>query len=466
MLPALHQPVSPFAAPSDADLAVLYSAHLTELARRYAPVLAEAGYDAVLIHSGSLKKRTEFDDQYWPLRPTPHFQHWLPLGQADCALLIEPGVTPTLFWPKAVSYWERPSLPERDHWQGAFATERLDKPDDLKDLLSAKGLGAKRMAYVGEDKARASTWGFDDAAHINPFDLVGRLDRLRVYKTPYEVACIAEANRRAAIGHDAVLAAFRAGVHSELALHLRYLEATQQDDPETPYKNIVALGRNGATLHHVSYEKQARARTVDSLLLDAGATFLGYTSDITRTWVRGEGATASAFAQLIAGVEAMQLRLCADVAVGKGFETLHEDTHRQVGDILRETGLVRMSTAEMIEHKLTHSFFPHGLGHSLGLQCHDVGCALVKPKPENPYLRNTSIIEPGQVFTIEPGIYFIDFLMDELRQGPHAGAVDWPLADALAELGGVRIEDDLHVTGGPEVLQNLTRGLLPSGGGY
>jgi Xaa-Pro dipeptidase len=69
------------------------------------------------------------------------------------------------------------------------------------------------------------------------------------------------------------------------------------------------------------------------------------------------------------------------------------------------------------------------------------------------------------VFTIEPGIYFIDFLMDELRQGEHGGKVDWRLADALAVLGGVRIEDDLVVTNDALVHRNLTRELLPVGGG-
>ena len=80
---------------------------------------------------------------------------------------------------------------------------------------------------------------------------------------------------------------------------------------------------------------------------------------------------------------------------------------------------------------ITRAFFPHGLGHSLGLQCHDVGCALIKPKPENPYLRNTTTITPRQCFTIEPGIYFIDALLAELRQGEHAGVIDWKLVDEL-----------------------------------
>jgi Xaa-Pro dipeptidase len=77
--------------------------------------------------------------------------------------------------------------------------------------------------------------------------------------------------------------------------------------------------------------------------------------------------------------------------------------------------VLQMSTDEAVSAGVTRAFFPHGLGHSLGLQCHDVGCALIKPKPDNPFLRNTSIITPGQVFTIEPGIYFIDGLLEKVR---------------------------------------------------
>jgi len=111
---------------------------------------------------------------------------------------------------------------------------------------------------------------------------------------------------------------------------------------------------------------------------------------------------------------------------------------------------------------VTRAFFPHGLGHALGLQCHDVGCAQLKPRADNPFLRNTSRIAERQCFTIEPGIYFIDSFMQQLQDGPHAASIDWSLLSQLAKLGGVRIEDDLVVVGGSAVTRNLTRQFLPA----
>src|SRR5579871_1320696 len=351
-----------------AQLAPLYRAHIGELGRRYAEALAAAGADAVVIHSGSLKKRTLFDDQFWPLRPTPHFHHWLPLSQADCALVVQPGRTPLLLWLKATSFWEKPARPEAELFRDCFEIREIEKIENVKDHFPT---GA-RLAWVGEDVERGAAWGFA-TDKMNPIELVGPLDRLRARKTPYEVACIVEANRRAALGHQAVLQAFRDGDRSELELHLLFLATTGQDDPETPYKNIVALGANGATLHHVSYVKERQPRACQSLLLDAGATVLGYCSDVTRTWVKGTGAAASAFAQLVAEVEAMQKRLCAQVRVGESYEALHDDAHRQVAEILRAVGISRLSAEEAKAAELSKAFFPHGLGHSLGLQCHDVG---------------------------------------------------------------------------------------------
>lgn len=437
-------------------LAQAYREHLTQLQQSYEQVLAASGYDAVVIHSGSLQLRSAFDDQYWPLRPTPHFQHWLPLSVPDSALVIASGKQPKLLWQQSTSFWEQVSPPAYDFWQSGFEIVGVSSRAE-----SAEHVPTGRVAFIGEDRRCAHDWHFPERA-ITPPDLLKRLDALRTLKTTYEELCLEEANRLAAVGHDALAQAFRSGDASELELHLLYLQTTAQDDPETPYKNIVALGENAATLHHVTYQrKRPSAGDAQSLLVDAGASFLGYCSDITRTYAKGSGAAASTYAGLVAGVEKLQQRLCAEIQLGAPYEALHDNAHHYVAQLLRELRVITSSEEEAVSSGVTRAFFPHGLGHSLGLQCHDVGCALVKPRPDNPFLRNTALIAERQCFTIEPGIYFIESLLSPLRQSVYASQVDWPLVSQLAPLGGVRVEDDVIVVGGQERTRNLTRRYLP-----
>jgi Xaa-Pro dipeptidase len=439
------------APPDPKSLAALHAEHVAGLEAGYAAALARAGVDGVVIHSGTPKRKSLFDDQDHPLRPTPHFQHWLPLATARSALLIRPGARPLLLWNNALDFWEAPPVPELDHFWGAFEVREGVGPDRTAGELGSPG----RLAFVGEDLRDAAAWGIAPEFH-NPPGLLADLDRLRTTKSRYEQVCIAEANRRAAQGHAVVLEAFRAGDHSELELHLLYLRATGQDDPETPYKNIVALGAHAATLHHVSY---GRDRTgAQSLLLDAGARFLGYDSDITRTAVKGRGEAAAVFAELVHRMDALQRAVCREVHPGRPFEELHDLSHRLLAPVLRELGLVQGSDEELVDLGITRRFLPHGLGHSLGLQTHDVGCAQVRPRPENPFLRNTSTVAPGQVFTIEPGCYFIAPLLEELRLEPAGTRVDWRLVDQLRAFGGVRVEDDLVVEAAG--VRNLTRAHL------
>jgi Xaa-Pro dipeptidase len=434
----------------------LHAAHVEQLQRATAALLAQQGLDALVIHAGVAQKRSGYDDNYWPLRPTPHFQHWLPLAEAGCALVIRPGKKPLLLRPRELNFWENPHPPESDHFWAAF-----EVAEGLPSQLAALGRDAvgKRAAFIGEDREAATAFGL--AGSQDPKPLLDALDALRVKKTAYEELCLAEANRRAAAGHDELRALFARSDLAELELHLAFLKATRQDDAETPYKNIVALGAHAATLHHVAYAKHAAPS--QSLLVDAGASFAGYASDITRTWVKGGGAGASAFAQLVSEVEAMQQRLVAKATPGLHYEALHEESHRQASAIIRSLGLSRLSEDELVASGITRAFYPHGLGHSLGLQVHDVGCALLRPKPENPFLRNTTVIAERQCFTVEPGFYFIDGLLRPLREGPHAGAIDWALVDTLSAFGGVRVEDDLVV--GERRARNLTRERLPQGGG-
>ena len=435
--------------PTREDLLALYLEHHAWLRRSMDTLLSAQSLDALVVHAGRPRLRTRFDDQYWPLRPVPHFQHWLPLVEADATLVLRPGQRPRLLRVVERNFWEHPAPLEHDFWRASFDEE------SFADLAALRAALPASAALVAEDDSEAARLGLSLASPAT----LKALDQLRTQKSAYEVACLVEANRIAALGHRAVSSAFlgdQPGSYSELDLHLLYLGATSQDDPETPYKNIVALNEHAATLHHIAYARRPTKRAAESLLLDAGASFLGYASDITRTHVRG---AVGAFGDLVAGVDALQQRLCVDAGVGRPYEALHDQAHVEIGRLLVELGLVRTSIDEAVTTGLTRAFLPHGLGHSLGLQCHDVGCAELKPRADNPFLRNTSPIAVGQTFTIEPGVYFVDMLLAPLRQGANAARIDWALCDELATLGGVRIEDDLHiVAGGPA--ENLTRAAL------
>src|SRR5256885_11603430 len=132
--------------PSTTELRRLHAAHTAQLQRAYERVLSSAGLDAVVLHSGSLKSRSAFDDQYWSLRPTPHFQHWLPLAEANCALVVRAGMRPLLIWLKEQNFWENPAPPDSDHWQPQFDIK------EIHDVARAvEHFPGGRVAFVGED---------------------------------------------------------------------------------------------------------------------------------------------------------------------------------------------------------------------------------------------------------------------------------------------------------------------------
>jgi Xaa-Pro dipeptidase len=151
----------------------------------------------------------------------------------------------------------------------------------------------------------------------------------------------------------------------------------------------------------------------------------------------------------------LQQDVCARIAVGMEYEALHDAAHGLLADALRDTGLATGSADELVARGVTRAFLPHGLGHSLGVVVHDVGMKPRAPRADNPFLRNTSVIEVGQVFTIEPGCYFIPALLEPVRTDERRALLDWAAIDELAPFGGIRIEDDV-VVGATGVI-NLTR---------
>ena len=149
-------------------------------------------------------------------------------------------------------------------------------------------------------------------------------------------------------------------------------------------------------------------------------------------------------------------------AVRLGVETFAFRPKDYVSKEAYEQDIVRMSPEAMVAEAVTSTFFPHGLGHPIGLQVHDVAgfhaneAGDTIPRPAgHPFLRMTRTLEANFVVTIEPGLYFIPMLLAQLKAGPHAAHVNGSKVDHLTKFGGIRIEDEVRATTG--IPENLTR---------
>ena len=291
-----------------------------------------------------------------------------------------------------------------------------------------------------------------------PFYISGLLTRLhlaRTRKTPYEVACIDAASRLAAVAHREAERAFREGC-SEFQIHQRYLASCAHTDYELPYNNIVALNTHGSALHYQARERSA-PESSRSFLIDAGCTVNAYASDITRTHAREEGV----FSGLIGAMDLMQQALIERVHAGLDYRELHLQAHHEIAAILADFGIIDVAADDAVESGLSAVFYPHGLGHFIGLQTHDVAGLIDNegepiPRPDgHPFLRLTRRLEPGNVLTIEPGLYFIAPLLERWRSERSGAGIDWELVERLAPYGGIRIEDNILVT--EDGCENLTR---------
>jgi Xaa-Pro dipeptidase len=384
----------------------------------------------------------------------PYFKAWVPLTQAPGSFLrLVPGQRPMLVYKQVEDYWHEPPSNPQGYWTQHFDI-RVAKTDAEARKLS--GSGARWVAIGSAAERAARGGGAATQPAINDPRFLNHLDFTRAVKTTYELLCMRGAQAMAVRGHLAVAAAFKEGA-TELELHQAYLAASGQRETELPYANIIGLNEHAATLHYQRLRAEPPA-VKRSLLIDAGADFLGYAADITRTY------SASAdddFAALIASMDALQQRTCQEVKPGVDFVVLHAFTHRQLAAVLREHKLVTCSTDEAVSTGITRGFLPHGLGHLLGLQVHDAGGRLAdstgrtrEPPAQDPYLRLTRTLAPGVVTTIEPGLYFIPSLLRALL-AKHEARLNRTMIERLVPFGGIRIEDNVEVTADGH--RNLTR---------
>lgn len=417
-----------------------YPAHIERLQQLTRDALARENIDGLVIHSGQAKRHF-LDDNHYPFVVNPLFKTWLPvIDNPNCWLILNGVNKPVLVFYRPVDFWHKVPEKPNNFWTKYFDIHYLTNAGAVEKYLP---YDKQKYAYIGEYLEVARALGFDN---INPDRVIHYLQYHRSYKTEYEQVCMREANRIAIQGHKAAACAFEEK-KSEFDIHMAYLQATRHTDNEVPYTNIVTLNKNAAILHNTVPDKVCPAQYW-SFLIDAGASFNGYAADITRTYAFAQ----SEFADLIAAMDRVTLGLVEEMAPGVAYPDIHLSAHRRIAQLLTDFGIVNLSRDDMLQEEIVKTFFPHGIGHFLGLQVHDVAGLVAddhgtpKIAPEShPFLRTTRTIEIGNIFTIEPGLYFIDSLLADLRSTPKSKFINWDKVDSFRPFGGIRIEDNVIV---------------------
>ena len=282
-----------------------------------------------------------------------------------------------------------------------------------------------------------------------------RLTHVRRRKDAAELTLLRRGAVATAAGYARLRQELRPGV-SERALQIE-LEAGffRQGAARPGYGSIVGTGPNSAVLH---FEPSGRiAAEGDFVLVDAGAEVDRYVTDVTRTYVVGKPSTFQRdLYHIVLGAEERAIARCV---AGAEWTALHLMAAVDLVDGLVNLGVMRGRPESLVEQEAHTLFFPHGLGHMVGLGVRDAS-GLLPGRTKSPRaclrtLRMDLPLAPGYVVTIEPGLYFIPALLnDPQRRSRFADQVNWPLVEQHLHLGGVRIEDNVLVT--DDAPENLT----------
>lgn len=317
---------------------------------------------------------------------------------------------------------------------GDFTTERLPA------WLEARS--AREVAWLGSPPVSA-----DMDAGLSE-DLRFGLMTVRRPKDEIELERMAAANQATLAAFNAVLPMLVEGV-SERAAQVELESAAFRHGAEAMgYDTIVGSGANSAVLH---FAPSSRAFGAGELvLIDAGAQWLGYTSDVTRTYAVGGG--LSSVQQQIHSIVGRALEVCTDrCRPGVEWRDIHLAAALTIAEGLVAMGLLRGEPSSLVESGAVWLFFPHGIGHLVGLGVRDAGGMPLRERRGDlrpyPNLRIDLPLERDYAVTVEPGIYFVPAILEESEnRRRHRAAVDWDQVDKLMGFGGVRIENDVVIT--------------------
>jgi Xaa-Pro dipeptidase len=417
-------------------------------------LLAEAhGSDAVLISGARVQYRHDTDTEL-PFRQESDFLYLTGVTDPDFALVLDVARREThLFAPKRdalFAVWHGfveplEALAERHR------PDHIHHAEALPEVLRKIGPKSVHVRH-DTDASLAASHGFRADATL----LRDMLAHCRVLKTAPELDLMRRANAIASAAHDAVREALRPGLREFEVKALYEQLCTREGCVFTAYNGIFASGEASAVLHYTKSDRVLKDGGL--MLIDAGAEYEGYAADLTRTWPVN-GAFTPIQQDIYDAVLRMQTTALNAAAPGVAMEDLQLMACRTLLEDLSAMGLVKGGIDELMEKNIFALFFPHGLGHFLGLDTHDPGGY---PKgveridrPGLRYLRARRTLEPGMVVTIEPGCYLIPALLEPAFADPAtAPYLNEARLRPLLSFGGVRIEDNIIVTA--DGIENMT----------
>jgi len=400
--------------------------------------------EIVLVAAGDLIPIPGGADQTYPFRPHSEYYWLADRSRPGSVLAFDPRDGWVDFVPRVTE--------EERVWVGDVPDEGVPLKDDegggLEGWLEARR--GRPLAILG---CPLPELGDDE-------ELVSRLrealTQARRPKDAIELDRIRSAARATAAGFARVRELIRPGI-TERALQIE-LEAEffRHGSGRTAYDSIVGSGPNAA-IFHVSPSHRA-CQSGEVVLIDAGADVDGYAADVTRTYAV-DGAFSPELRDLYQVVLAVEKNAITRCRAGQEYREIHLRAGLELTRGLVDLGYLRGDPESLFEQDATALFFPHGVGHMVGLGVRDAGGYLPgRERSERPGLRFLRLdlpLEPGHVVTIEPGLYFVPALLnDPERREQYREQVDWARVDPMIGRGGIRIEDNILVTeGDPE---NLT----------
>lgn len=436
-------------------------------ARRVAKWISDNGgpSSGVIYLEGQSTKVTEDDDQATHFRQRRHFFYLSGCDLPDCFFAYDVAADESTLWippvdPEYVMWAGMPLLPkealQRYDIDKVLTSDELKSGQSIVDMLSKQ----QTRVLVIKDRADLAIFQAENVKHFNPqidYEWTRRaIEACRVVKDDHEIALIRHANAVSSYAHEEVLASVKRAKNERELNAVFVMHCHANGCREQAYGCICASGTNASTLHYVHNDMPLEGRL--NLLIDAGCEYNTYCSDITRTFPLN-GKFTQESKEIYDLVLLMQTECMKMIKAGVRWEDCHMRAHNVAAEGLRDLGIFhkKLSIEQILESKVTTRFFPHGLGHYLGMDTHDVGGNANYSDPNEffAYLRIRGTLSAGAVVTNEPGIYFRKFpLEQEFKDGKWNDVIDQSVLSRYWNVGGVRIEDDILVK--QDGCENLT----------